>query len=198
MKPKLLLPLCLIVSALSLVSCKSHKTGPPQLSQQPLGSDNLAIYRSFSSPQKSTVSPPQPVPEEFRQYIFDQTVPFHLQPEDQASRPSCLKDFPASAFEGNIVHQISADVFPPPDILVKPGTDKVGEYGKSVNHASKRGPCETTFSEIVFNPSHTRAAFWFVHTCYMYGGPQSMGSTVTFDKQNGVWKSGKSCRNWMS
>lgn len=67
------------------------------------------------------------------------------------------------------------------------------DLSKSVQTAFSTGLF--TFSEIVFNKKHTRAALQYGFVC---GGLCGNGSTVVLKKVRGKWKVGKVCSFWMS
>jgi hypothetical protein len=191
MKIKFLL-LIVLASCLAY-STSAEKLPKPQVSANPVGANSLAIYRdflkSYNNGSGSALN------------ISELTVPF--QPND-SDRKGCLREFQASDFGSNIVHRFSADAFPPPSRLVDSQKQKVLnpgtaiKQGQPVEDAVKQGFASGvfTFSEIVFDSSHTHAALLFSFYC---GSLCGNGGTLIYEKNDGAWKQTKSrCSQWIS
>ena len=186
--------LCLLLALFGAIGWASSQNQPkPAVSAAPIGADSLAIYRDFlrnyNNGSKSPLN------------ISEFTEPF--QPDD-SDRKGCLRPFRAADFGSTVVHQFASDSFPPPNKLVDPNKHKIADpgtairNGQAVDDAVEQGFAAGlfSFSEIVFDASHTHAALSFSFHCGMLCGH---GSTLVYQKQNGVWKQAKSsCARWIS
>src|SRR6185437_7906742 len=153
----------------SCAVCSMSSQKPPKVhvSQDPIAADNLAIYRDFlhgyTNGSNGSLN------------ISELTQPF--EPND-SDRQSCLRRFPPSDFGSTTVHRFAPDSFPPPSKLVDPNKHKISDPGsairdgKSVDDAVERGFAAGlfTFSEIVFDSSHTHASLSFTFHCGMLCG----------------------------
>lgn len=182
-----------LISSLAVCSLPAQKPPKPQVSAGPVDADSLAIYRDFLASYANGSGSPL--------NISELTIPFR--PDDN-DRKGCLSAFQAADFVSNLVHRFSTDAFPPPNRLVDPKKQKVLDpgtaikQGQSVEDAVKNGFATGlfTFSEIVFDSSHTHAALSFSFYC---GALCGNGTTVLYQKQDGVWKQAKSrCGFWES
>jgi hypothetical protein len=89
-------------------------------------------------------------------------------------------------------------------VLIDPEKAKIKDpeggirKGESVEQAVKEGfqAAHFSFSEIVFNPDHTRAMFKYGFHC---GSLCGNGGTVLLEKKDGKWiRSKQNCGRWMS
>lgn len=158
----------------------------------PLGNVQLAIYRSFTSAYNDGSETPL--------NVANITEPFAPADDD---RKGCLKMFPATHI--SVVHRFSADSFNglkvhlvDPRLHEKRDPSDAIRKGEPVDDAVKAGFASAifTFSEIVFNPEHNRAAFTYSFVC---GGLCGNGGTVIYKLTNGKWSQEKdTCARWVS
>lgn len=164
-------------------------------SAEALDGERLAIYRLFlagytngSSAQTLNIS--------------ERAEPFEADAHEQKG---CLSEFRLSDTRAAATDRFSRGDFPSPRYrLVDPTKHEKQDpgdairRGESVDTAVERGFAAGifTFSEIVFNPAHTRAAFSFSFVC---GSLCGHGATVVYELRHGEWKQSKSrCQQWVS
>jgi hypothetical protein len=185
------------LSLLLLCGCTlavAQQTLSPVISNEPISAERIALYRdfltSYSNGSSATVL-----------NISDRTDPFR--PEDD-DRTGCLKHFNAADLDTKVIHRFSADSFPSRKYrIVDPETHKKSDpgdairRGEAVDNAVEAGFAAgiLTFSEVIFDPSHTHAAFSFSFVC---GGLCGHGWTVLYQKQNHTWRQMKAnCSHWI-
>ena len=187
-----LLPLLALV--LSCPCLLAQQAPSPQHSKDPLDPERVAIYRSFlktyenGSPAVLNVSQ---VTEPFAADAFrdgDCLKPLHLR-----IPPPLVHDLPQDAFAGQAVKLVD------PNTQYKKDPADAIRSGQSVDAAVEAGFAAGlfTFSEIVFDESHTHAAFSYSFVC---GALCGHGATVVLKRKNGSWVQDKTarCANWIS
>lgn len=155
-------------------------------SPDPLTPEQMSIYRMFlnqyNNGSKAILN------------IAQDTVPFDADEDDFSG---CMKTFARNSSHASIRHTFRVDAFekqnarlvdPEKHAIRDPG-DAIG-HGESVDSAVEAGFREGlfTFSEIVFNRSHTRAAFSYSFHCGRLCGH---GETVIFEVTRGQWMRSK-------
>lgn len=178
---------------LCLVSAIAQQAPKPAISPEPLGSERMGIYRSFvdgyDNGSGSTLN------------IAQTTVTFEAREFDK----SCLKEFKPDDLVAGALHNFAPDAFAERKVrLVDPAKHKRQDpddallRGETVDQALADGFAAGlfTFSEIVFDSSHTHAAFSYAFVCGRLCGH---GGTVVYDLQDGKWKQSKAgCGGWIS
>lgn len=118
-----------------------------------------------------------------------------LEPDD-GDYSGCMKDFPRSS-RGKIIHRISNEFAKSNRLrITDPKSHKISdpqegmEKGQSVESAVRSGFDSglLTLSEIIFDPSHQRAALHFSFVC---GGLCGHTETVVYEKRHGAWKASR-------
>jgi hypothetical protein len=172
----------------------SQDAPKPVLSPAPLSDERMTIYRdflhSYDNGSKTVLN------------ISQLTGQLWVQDDD---RKGCLKDFAPSDLETPVIHTFSADAFPSEKVrLVDPKSHKRADPGDAIRHGASVEDAVTsgfaagifTFSEIVFDTSHTHAAFSYSFVC---GSLCGNGGVVIYELQAGKWRPSKtSCGSWIS
>jgi hypothetical protein len=180
--------------ALALLAAAAQSTPKPTPSPEPLNSEQISIYRAFLTDYlagpKITLN------------VAQTTAPFEASDDDLSD---CMKTFTKSNAHSIVVHKFSKDALPADTVrlvdaerhaISDPGT--AIRQGQSVDNAVNAGfnAALFTFSEIVFDDSHTHAAFTNSFHC---GSLCGHGGTVVFIKVRGTWKRSKAnCGSWIS
>lgn len=174
----------------AIPACAAQK---PRLSTEPVPAENLTIYRDFLA--SFTTGSPASL------NVSELTVPFV---PDDADRKGCLGKWNRTELASTMIHRFGADAFPRPNKLVDPQRHKIYDpgpairNGQTVDSAVSRGFADAlfTFSEIVFDGSHTHAAFTYSFHCGTLCGN---GGTVIYEKRGGTWKAAMArCSQWES
>jgi hypothetical protein len=179
--------------ALCVVSAIAQQAPKPAVSPEALGSERMGIYRSFldryDNGSGSTLN------------IAQSTVAFEPREFDK----SCLKEFKADDLAVRVLHNFAPDAFAERKVrLVDPAKHKRQDpddallRGETVDQALADGFAAGlfTFSEVVFDSSHTHAAFSYAFVCGRLCGH---GATIVYDLQDGKWKQSKvGCSSWVS
>jgi len=163
--------LCILALAALLTGCNHAPTFPAP------SANELTLYRAaFTSILKEANHP-------FN--IADTTDPF--EPETRGD-DHCLKDLEIPTTPTHTRHKLPPETFAGlPVHLIDPGT-------RNFKQAVKQGVLY--FSEIAYNPAHTRAAFSYGFYC---GGLCGGGAVVIFDLNHGQWtQSATRCNEWIS
>lgn len=168
----------------------------------PLDADNLAIYRDFLSGYNNGSGAVL--------NVADTTDAFLNAMPVSDEQKSCLSDAHITHLYSAVVHKFARDAFPADKVkLVDPATHQRSDpsdgihNGQSVEDAVHAGFAAGlfTFSEIVFDTTHTHAAFQYSFVCGRLCGN---GGTVLYDKlpdEHGKprWQiSRKICGSWIS
>ena len=168
----------------------------------PLDADNLAIYRDFLSGYDNGSGAVLNVANTTEAFLNATPV--------SDEQKSCLSDVHITRLSSAVVHKFSADAFPADKVrLVDPATYQRRDpsdairTGKSIEDAVHAGFAAGlfTFSEIVFDATHTHAAFQYSFVCGRLCGS---GGTVLYDKRPddhgkpGWQLSRKICGSWIS
>lgn len=158
----------------------------------PLTSENILLYHKFlavyNNGSKTMLN------------IANVTEPFA--PGD-GDRTGCLKSFPVT--HTSLVHHFPANAFADlnthlvdPHLHQKHDPGDAIRNGEPVDDAVEAGfrAGIFTFSEIIFNATHDRAAFTYSFVC---GGLCGHGGTVIYRKTNDKWSREKDlCGSWIS
>jgi hypothetical protein len=142
---------------------------------QPASAEVLVIYRNFLKTYiKGTRSALN---------VARTTIPFK---PDDSNREDCLTAFSDDDLKVTSSHSFTPDAFPGAAVkLVAPRHDTSGGFT----------PDTFTFSDIVYDASHTHAAFSYAYIC---GGLCGNGSTVVYVRAGGVWKpAATQCPSWI-
>jgi hypothetical protein len=189
-----------ILAAWSAVGQQAEAT-KPKISDQPLTSEQLAVYRAvltlWHEGNKGAIN------------LATQTAP--INPGDDSFGRACLKGLllekvtPAEVhrFRGEDVAQLGFAKLRlvDPELQAKDvhenDPDKSISEGGTVDEAVSNGFAHKLFTlgEIQFDPSHMHALVSFSFHCGMLCGN---GSTMLMEKKDGEWVSGKQCGGWMS
>jgi len=186
------LPACIL--ALCLASALAQSAPKPTLSPDPLPDEQITIYRlllaDYNNGSKAILN------------VSRTTRAFEPEEGDLAG---CMKGFSKESSRATVVHAFPANAFPTDTVrLVDPEKHKIRDpgtairQGESVDDAVNAGFANGlfTFSEIVFDTSHTHAALNYSFLC---GSICGHGSTVIFTKDHGTWKKSKAnCGSWIS
>ena len=166
----------------------AQQAPPPQHSNQPLDAERVAIYRSFLQTYDSgspTVLKVSERTEPFASGAANEQgclAPLHLE------RPAAVThDLPPDAFAGQAVKLVDPDTHQKKD----PG-DAI-RNGQPIAAAVGSGFAGGlfTFSEIVFDASHTHAAFSYSFVC---GSLCGQGTTIILVKKDGRWMTDEKAR----
>ena len=178
----------------SVVSAGHAVTAKQPGASAEMDQERLSIYRDFLASYDNGSGKPL--------NLSKQTETFEPGPFDDKG---CLKGFTAADLHSAGTHVFQADAFPSPRYhLVDPATHEKRDpgdairRGESVDSAVEAGFAAGifTFSEIVFDASHTHAAFKYSFVC---GGLCGHGSTVVYERKGGVWRQEKrGCSRWIS
>ena len=184
--------LCIVLG--SVVSAGHAITEKQRAVSGEIDQERLAIYRDFLASYDNGSGEPLNLSKE--------TEPFEPGPFDEKG---CLKEFAASDLHSAGTHVFHEDTFPSPRYhVVDPKTHERRDprdairRGESVDAAVAAGFAAGifTFSEIVFDASHTHAAFKYSFVCSGWCGH---GSTVVYERKGGVWRQEKrGCSGWIS
>jgi hypothetical protein len=168
----------------------------------PLPADNLAIYRDFLSGYNNGSGAVLNVANTTEAFLNANPV--------SNEQKSCLSDVHITQLYSAVVHKFSADAFPADKVkLVDPAAHRRNDpsdgirSGQSIEDAVHAGFAAGlfTFSEIVFDATHTHAAFQYSFVCGRLCGN---GGTALYDKlpdDHGKprWQlSKKICGSWIS
>jgi hypothetical protein len=170
----------------------AQQTAAPVLEPSPLTAEDISLYHSFlafyNNGSQSMLN------------IANATKPFTPNYGDEAG---CLKDFAVT--HTSLVHHFPSGAFADlnthlvdPHLHQKRDPGDAIRKGESVDDAVAAGfrAGIFTFSEIIFNAGHDRAAFTYSFVC---GGLCGHGGTVIYRKTNGKWVREKdNCGNWIS
>jgi hypothetical protein len=182
------------VFALIFAASSAQKTGEPPVSKEPINSERLGIYRDFlagyNNGSKATLN------------VSQITSAFSA---DEMDRTGCLQALRLAAPMPPALHAFPMDAFPKNAIkLVDPSTHKISDpddgmrRGDDVDKAVDAGFAAGifTFSEIVFDASHTHAAFSYSFHCGMLCG---QGAVTIYERRGGKWRASKTqCAHWIS
>ncbi|HEY4356385.1 MAG TPA: hypothetical protein VGN16_11605 [Acidobacteriaceae bacterium] len=161
-----------------------------------MSSERIQIYRDFlQSYTKDSESKAL--------NISQVTKAFH---PDEMDGKGCLKGFRERDMRSGPIHQFGSDAFDPARFrLINPALHKKSDpgdairRGENVDDAVEAGVNAGvfTFSEIIFNATHTRAAFSFSFVC---GGLCGHGWTVIYKRTApGGWRQSRAaCAHWIS
>jgi len=169
----------------------------PRISDQPLTSDQLAIYREilhgWMDDQKHPV------------HLSIQTVPLEKDSDDCAKKVSLEKIDPLliHRFRKEDVEQLGSKMIElvDPDVqrreVEKNDPGKAIRSGVTVDDAVNNGFAHglVTLSEIRFDQKHELAIVWYGFRC---GGLCGNGGTAVMEKKNGVWQNKSYCSMWVS
>ena len=172
----------------------AQSTDSPTAPASLVDAERIAIYRlffgSYDNGSKSLLN------------VVRTTVPFEA---DEGDLAGCMKSFSKTNSKANSVHIFPSSTFPSDKVrLIDPQAHKLRDpgpairSGESVDDAVNAGFASGvfTFSEIVFDDSHTHAAFNYTFHC---GSLCGHGGTVVYIKAQGKWKPSKtSCGSWIS
>lgn len=164
------------------------------VSKDPISSERMGIYRDFlakyNNGSKATLN------------VSQTTVSFS---PDDMDRTGCLKAFRTEDLRATAPHTLPGDAFPNIAAkLVDPFVHKIHDpedgmrRGQNVDNAVEAGFAAGlfTFSEIVFDASHTHAAFSYSFHCGMLCGH---GAVTIYESRGGKWQASKvSCAHWIS
>jgi hypothetical protein len=176
----------------------------PSKSDQPLGGDEIAIYRTLLSEYASDDSGAMNVSSE--------TEPLDLGSSASGlEREECLKGIQLNnlAIVSHTYHALTSDILPGKNmklvdpfkqakIVQKNDPSKTIRSGKSVDSAVREAFSTGLFtlSEIAFDKEHHFAAVTHSFWC---GALCGHGATVIFEKVEGNWrKTARSCGGWVS
>ena len=173
-----------LVVFLGAAICQSP--AKPSVSSDPFTPEEMSIYRdflaSYNNGSKNILN------------IALTTEPFQAN-DDELS--GCMKSFGKNNSRSTVTHAFPKDAFPVEQArLVDPEKHAISDpgdairQGKSVDAAVEEGFTAGlfTFSEIVFDRSHTHAAFSYSFHCGRLCGH---GATVVFELRGGKWKPSK-------
>ncbi len=171
----------------------AQETPKPVVSPDAMSSERMGIYRGFLSGYSKGSG---------RILNVAQTTDPFTPPDFDKS---CLKTFTAARLKTPMLHTFASDAFTGPGVrLVDPSTHKKKDpgdlirQGEPVDDAVDAGLAAGlfTFSEIVFNARHTRAAFSYAFVCGRLCGH---GNTVFYALVKGKWKQNRAqCGGWVS
>lgn len=172
------------LSLLTLQMFAQSKKPAPILSDEPITSEQLAIYQTVLAAQAIAHAM------SFENLnVSNVTRPFGLE-ED----PDCLQDIEAPQSQTPpVIHRMDpAVLLTPKMVFVDPQ-----EQRKKMSQDRKSAGNLFVFSEIVFNKDHTRAAVQFNFPC---GGLCGEGGTVIVVLKRGKWVvvENKYCSGWIS
>ena len=174
----------------------AQETAPkPAISPEPLSAERIGIYRQFLAGYHKDL--------QRKLNVATTTEPFS--PDDNDLK-DCLKRFRLGDHSTQTLHSFQADAFPNDQvILVDPKSHKKQDpedamaNGVPVDDAVEAGFAAGifSFSEIVFDASHTHAAFSFSFFCGRLCGH---GWTAVYDLKQGKWHedSHAICAHWIS
>ncbi len=173
----------------------------PKVSDQPLSTEQLAVYRSILTMR--TKDGPSPL------NLVAETDVFPM--EGTFDARECLKGLDLEPYDPAVVHRFrSEDLAQLRSVRLrlvereaqqkeveKNDPSKSIQRGSSVEDAVRNGFAHgyAWLSEIRFDQSHTHAVVFFGFHCGQLCGN---GGTVILEKTNGAWKVKSQCSVWMS
>jgi hypothetical protein len=185
----------LLLGTCTLLSCASisaQEAATPSLTTSPLGSAQLTMYRDFLTTWNAGAKTPL--------HVANTTEPFSPWDDDLKG---CLKDFPKGRTA--TVHALPDRAFDGLNVLLvdprsseKRDPEDAVRSGDPVPNAVNASFAAGifTFSEMVLNSEHTRAAFTYSFVCGVRCGS---GGTIIFQHKNGKWAQQKNaCGSWIS
>jgi len=173
----------------------------PKVSDQPLSTGQIAVYRAVLSTWMSGGKEPL--------NLAIRTDIFPMQGEFDSHE--CLKGLDLEPVEDDVVHRFRLEdlaLLKPANVRLvdRDAQEKVVDendpgkairQGKSIDSALKNGFAHgiAWFSEIRFDKSHTHAVVFYGFRC---GALCGNGGTAILERTNGAWKLKSQCSNWMS
>jgi hypothetical protein len=188
----------------SLVSTQPQPPSGPTLTDQPLSSDSIAIYREFltSNPALALASTTLNVslvtePFLYKSYVDPDRSCLSLAHIHELSTPD-LHKLPSEALADAHIHLVDLYIPPPPP---PPPNRSVATKTLAIFHRPAAAPASpsrpdslVTLSEIVFDDSHTHAAFRYT---FASGAHNAKGATAIYELDHGSWKASPStCSEW--
>ena len=180
--------------ALYLAAAIAQSAPKPIVSAEPLNAEQILIYRTFLAGYLAGTK--------VILNVAQTTSPFETNEDDLSG---CMKMFSKSNSRSSVVHTFSKDALPTDVVhLVDPETHAISDPGTAIRQgqpvdSAVNGGFKAalfTFSEIVFDASHTHAAFSYSFHC---GSLCGHGGTVVFALDHGKWKRAKAtCGYWIS
>jgi hypothetical protein len=184
---------------LNAVHVEAQNTPRSTISGEPISADRMEIYQDFlvyyQDQDGSRTA--------FTLNLAQTTVPFE---EHGGDRLLCLKQFKPEELVSSSLHmfrmtaafeKLSVRVVDPKKHKVQDPGDAIRK-GEPVDEAVATGFAAAvfTFSEIVFDASHTHAAFSYSFRCGTLCGH---GGIVVYELKNGKWvQSENRCGRWIS
>jgi hypothetical protein len=176
--------------------------GKPRLSQSPMESDQIEVYRTFLSSYTNGSRSPH-------LNLAKRTDALKL--SDEKGAGGCLKgiDLDGSAHPEAVIHEFDpktplrenitlVDVDEQGRVIKENDPDRTMRQGTPVNQAVDRAFASglLTLSEVAFDKTHQYAVMKFSFVC---GGLCGHGATLIFQKRHGQWKELKrDCGGWIS
>jgi len=184
-----------------LVACAALPLRAQSPAAQPLAPDNLAIYRDFLTGYHNGSDAPLNVARTTQAFLHAPTV--------SAEQKTCLSQSHITDLRSPALHRFTPSDLPKGQFhLVNPKAplsdpEDNMRQGQSVEDAVHAGFAAgiLQLSEIVFDPTHTHAAFQYSFICGRLCGS---GGILLYDKTTGPsgkphWKlSTKVCGDWIS
>jgi hypothetical protein len=194
MRDRLSSPVLVSVLAFCFAGAAGQSSPKPIPSPDPLTAEQMSIYRQFLADYDNGAKAVLNVAQITRTFEAD-----------DGDLAGCMKTFNKDNSRAMIVHSFQQDSFPADKVrLVDPEKHVIHDpgtairQGQSVDDAVKAGFAEGlfTFSEIVFDSTHTYAALDYSFHC---GSLCGHGGTVVFHKVGEKWKKAKvGCGSWIS
>ncbi len=196
-----LFSLILLTCVLPVAQAQDSPEPKPVISDRPLSTDQLAIYRVVLSSWMENGKGKHPV------HLSIQTTPFQLDDMDAG----CGKKYRMTEGAKGEVHRFRVEDLPqlgPSKVelvdreaqskeVEANDPDKSIHGGKSIEDAVAKGFAHglVTLGEIHFDQEHTHAIVWYGFTCGRLCGN---GATVILEKKNGEWSFKDRCSTWIS
>lgn len=184
---------------LSVVPVDAQNSPRSKISGEPISADRMEIYQDFLVHYQNENSSKAA----FTLNLAQTTVPFE---EHGSDRLLCLKQFKPEELVSSSLHMfrmtpafqnLSVRVVDSKKYKVQDPGDAIRK-GQPVDDAVAAGFAAAvfTFSEIVFDASHTHAAFSYSFNC---GALCGHGGIVVYELKNGKWgQSENKCGRWIS
>jgi len=187
-------PVLLLLAALAAPAQES----PIQVSDKPLSSDQIAIYKDFLGTYTSEEGD-----HKFVLNVADTTVPLSI---DNSDRNGCARGITRAdiALTQVSVHRLPAELNNAKVRLVDSGKHRINDPGDAIRRGRPVDDAVDagfragifTFSEIAFDHEHQMAAFLYSFRCGRLCGH---GGLVVYQMRLGKWHRSKhECGGWVS
>ena len=183
---------------LSIAALNAQNSARSTTSGEPISAERMVIYQDFLSHYQDEDGSKKT----FVLNLAQTTVAFEPESGD---RLTCLKHFTQDELMSSPPHMFRPTDFQNRSIrIVDPKKQQIHDPGEAINKGQSVDDAVSagfasaifTLSEIVFDASHTHAAFSYSFHCGALCGD---GGDIVYELKSGKWKkSGDACGMWIS